>query len=114
MNDEDVTGRIAEHFSELRKKCCAAIPSSEHNQVRMDLMCRSKDVFVRRAFRHVNVDQSWKPGLDEDTSPNLLGHLREDCHLLGGRVGEPRHQMQGSYLGLMRDSESDRIAQRRV
>src|SRR5687768_15366844 len=76
MNDEDVTGRIAEHFSELREPRCATISSSDHNQVRMHLMSRSKEVFVRRARLHANINQ---PGnrLTEDAPPDLLGHLRE-------------------------------------
>ena len=86
MNDEYVTGRIAEHFSELREPCCATISSSDHNQVRMHLVSRSKEVFVRRARLHADINQSGN-GLTEDTPPDLLDDLREKRQLLCGRRG---------------------------
>ena len=52
----------------------------------MDLVSGSKEIFVRRARLHANIDQ-FGNRLTEHTPPDVLCNLREKRQLLCGRRG---------------------------
>jgi len=46
MNDQDVAWCVAQHLPQLRKTGRSSIAASEHDEVRANLACGSKQVFV--------------------------------------------------------------------
>ena len=86
MNDQDVAWRIAQHLSQLRKTPRPSISAPEYDEVCASLSRGSKYVFVRRALRHVDVDQRRHcPTVDPLT--NLVNDLRDERELVCRTVG---------------------------